>query len=239
MREGALGGLVAFMDGNPDAGAAGPMLLNEDGSLQPSCGTAPSLRSEIVRKLLLHRVFPDFKMRRLDHNAVRTVDWVTGACLLVRRAVVESVGALDPGIFMFYEDVEWCLRIRGAGWRIFFHPEYRVVHLGGRSTRKNLEEMLVISQRSLYYLFQRHLGRGRLQVLRALTVVEMALRSVLWGAIFALRPSRRDGARERLGAYRTILRRTLRDRSYWAPADAEAPATGPGSGKGVREIDHA
>lgn len=221
VQAGALGGMVVFMDRTPEAGAAGPMLQNGDGSLQPSCGFAPSLRSELVRKLLLHRLLPDFKMRPsgpADALAVRRVDWVTGACLFARREAVTQVGPLDAGIFMFYEDVEWCMRIARAGWKIFFQPAFRVVHLGGQSTRKNLEEMLVTSQRSLYYLFQRYLGRGRLFVLRVLTVIEMLLRTALWSVMLAAAASRREEARARLRAYGRILWHTLVDRSYWAPA---------------------
>lgn len=215
---GALGGVVDHMAAETEVGAAGPMLLNEDGSLQPSCGTAPSLRSEVVRKLLLHRLLPSFKGSVASHQEERTVDWVTGACLFVRREVVARVGPLDPEIFMFYEDIEWCLRIRRAGWKIGYHPGHHVVHLGGQSTKRNLEAMLVTSQRSLYYLFQRHFGGARLQVLRLLTVIEMVLRSVLWLTLVVLRPGRRDEGAERLRAYRTILARTLIDRHYWAPA---------------------
>lgn len=219
VRSGALGGIVSFMDKTPDCGAAGPMLHNADGSLQPSCGTAPSLRSEVVRKLLLHRLLPDFKIRQSDGRMAIKVDWVTGACLFVRREVLEQVGPLDPALFMFYEDVEWCMRIGQAGWKIFYQPSYSVVHLGGQSTRKNLEEMLVTSQRSLYYVFQRHLGRGNLFVLRVLTVIEMLLRSALWGVAFVAAPRRREEAGPRLRAYRKILGRTLVDASYWAPAE--------------------
>jgi GT2 family glycosyltransferase len=115
--------------------------------------------------------------------------------------------------------VEWCMRIGQAGWKIFYQPSCRVIHLGGQSTRKNLEEMLVTSQRSLYYVFQRHLGGGKLFVLRVLTVIEMLLRSVLWGTVFVVAPRRRSEATPRLHAYRQILGRTLVDASYWAPAE--------------------
>ena len=217
VEQGALGGLVAFMEDHPEAGAAGPRLVDEEGSLQLSCGLAPGLASEFVNKLLLHKLFPFFKLGGWDHAEIREVGWVTGACLLVRRAVVEQVGLLDSGIFMFYEDLEWCMRIRRGGWRIFYYPFSQVLHLGGRSTQKNLEEMLVVSQQSLFYLFQKHFGPGRLHVLRLLTVVEMVLRSLLWGLFAVLLPSRRAEGCQRLRAYREILHRTLAERSYWAP----------------------
>ena len=217
---GALGALVGFMDGCPEAGVAGPKLLNEDGSLQLSCGVGPNLKTEIANKFLLHKFFPFFKLGRWDHSEIRVVDWVGGACLLARREAAEAVGLLDPEIYMFHEDLEWCTRMRKGGWKVVYYPLSRVYHIGGQSTRKNFAEMLVVSQRSQFYLFHKHFGRGRLRALRLLTIVEMVLRSVIWSAVFLLFAARRNESRQRLQAYGTILYKTLRQRSYWAPAKA-------------------
>jgi GT2 family glycosyltransferase len=214
---GALGSLVDFLASNPEAGAAGPRLVGADGALQLSCGRSPNLASEFVNKLLLHKLLPFFKFGRWDHAEIREVGWITGACLLVRREVVEQLGPLDPQIFMFYEDLEFCMRIRRAGWKIFYHPFSQILHLGGQSTRKNLRNMLVISQRSLFYLFQKHFGRGHLHLLRLLTAVEMLLRSLVWGFLFLALPARRNEARQRLQAYCRIFWKSLAQRSYWSP----------------------
>ena len=217
---GALTGLVDFMEAHPQAGAAGPKLVHADGALQLSCGRLPNLTSELINKLLLHKLFPYFKLGRWDHAEIRAVGWVTGACLLVRREVVEQVGRLDTRIFMFYEDLEWCMRIRKAGWKIFYYPFSQVLHLGGQSTRQNLGSMLVVSQQSLFYLFQKHFGPGHLHLLRLLTVVEMVLRATLWMFLTLLSPRHRSEGWQRLGAYRKILFKTCAKRSYWAPLDA-------------------
>ena len=106
VEQGALGQLVAFMEKTPEAGAIGAKLLNDDDSLQLSCGIAPTFWSEIANKILLHKLFPFFKLGAWDHTKIREVGWVTGACLLVRRETAARVGLLDPAIFMFYEDLE-------------------------------------------------------------------------------------------------------------------------------------
>ena len=217
---GALGPLVDFMQAHPAAGAVGPKLLNQDGSLQLSCGITPSLATEITNKMLLHNLFPFFKLGRWDHAEIREVGWVTGACLLMRREVVAELGFLDPAQYMFYEDLEWCLRIGRSGWKTYYYPSSRVLHLGGQSTRHNLAEMLVISQRSLFYLFEKHYGRTQLHVLRLFTLIEMALRTLAWSLFFAFSPSRRPEGRQRLRAYREIAIKTLSRKSYWAPARA-------------------
>lgn len=213
---GAVGPLIHFLEVNPQAGAVGPRLVGQDGALELSCGRPPGLGSECVNKLLLHKLFPFFKFGRWNHAETREVGWIAGACLMVRRAVLEKVGPLDPRMFMFYEDVDWCLRIRAAGWKIYYYPFSQVLHLGGQSTRQNFGEMLVVSQQSLYYLFEKHFGRRSLHLLRLLTLAEMGLRSLLWGGSSLLVPALRDEGRERLQAYREIFSRTLGDRAYWA-----------------------
>lgn len=213
----AVANLVRFMDREPTVGAAGPRLVDDSGHLQLSCGRTPGLAVDTVSKLLLHKVFPVFKLGRWDHAEIREVGWVTGACIIARREAVRAAGSLDSGIFMFYEDVEWCMRIRLAGWRVVYFPYTEVVHLGGQSVRQDFRRMLVVSQRSLFYLYQKHYGSYRLHLLRLLTLWEMLLRTCIWLALKFLRPSLRPEARDRLQAYREILVRTVGDRCYWAP----------------------
>ena len=217
---GALGGLVDYLDSDPQAGAVGPRLVYPDGSLQLSCGRTPGLHTEIVHKLLLHRMFPFFRLGRWPHGERRRVGWVTGACLMVRREAAAETGFLDPNIFMCFEDLDLCMRLREKGWSVVYLPSSRVVHHDGQSIRKNLGEMLVVSQHSLFYLFEKHFGKGRLHALRLLTVIEMLLRSALWILPASLSSRHRNEGRHRLRAYRKILRRTVTDRSYWAPWSA-------------------
>ena len=222
---GALSGLVQHLDTHPDVGAAGPRLIGGDGTLELSCGRSPSIGAEIVHKLLLHRVFPFFRFGRWDHESTRSVGWVTGACLMVRREAADQVGLLDTRIFMCFEDLDWCMRLRRAGWEIAYCPAHCVVHLGGQSIQQNREEMLVVSQQSLFYLFEKHSGHLQLTFLRALTVVEMLLRSLVWSGLAVAVPGRRGEARQRLAAYRRILYRTIVDQSYWAPMTTTNPRT--------------
>ena len=215
---GALGVMVDFADRNPAVGAVGPRLEDGRGNLERSWGGSPGTLPLISHKLLLHRLFPYRRLARLRSGAA-DVGWVTGACLMVRREAAEAAGPLDDGMFMCHEDVEWCMRLRSAGWRVVYLPQSRVVHHEGRSIRQRLGEMLVVSQQSQYYLFQKHFGRGRLHLLRLLTGLEMILRAGLWSLLWLVRPRTRGEARDRLGAYRRILWRTLADRGFWAPRD--------------------
>jgi GT2 family glycosyltransferase len=221
---GSLGRLADFLAANPDVGAVGPKLLSADGSVQLSCGIRPSLLSEFVNKMLLHNLFPFYKLGRWHHRETRDVDWVMGACLLVRRRVVEEVGGLDSAIFMYHEDLDWCLRIRDCGWRIAYFPYSCIHHLRGASTRQNLRNMLVVSQRSHYFLFAKHFGKGHVLVLRFLTLIEMTLRSMVWLPYSIVSSQRRGEGHQRLLAYRDIFWKSLFDRAYWRPTGLDAQA---------------
>ena len=215
---GALSKMVEHMAANTQIGALGPRLVDGDGRLELSCGRRPNLTSEIVHKLLLHKAFPFFRFGRWHHRSTRCVGWVTGACLMVRREAAEQTGFLDQRFFMCFEDLDWCMRIQRQGWQIVYYPHCQVIHYGGQSIGRNLGEMLVVSQKSLYYLFYKHFGSGSVALLRVLTVVEMVLRSALWSATFILMPKSRSEGRVRLRAYRHILSKTLFEFSYWGPA---------------------
>jgi GT2 family glycosyltransferase len=134
---------LAALEHNPAAGAAGCMLLNEDGSEQAGARRQlPTPWRSLSRVLLLHKLFPGderFSGFLMHHRPLPStpveVEATSGAFMLVRRTVVEQVGALDEGYFMHCEDLDWCVRIRGAGWHILFVPTARALHRKGRSSR--------------------------------------------------------------------------------------------------------
>jgi GT2 family glycosyltransferase len=125
---GAFAELVRFADANPQAGIVGPRVLNPDGSLQMSCRRFPTLGAGLFRNTPLGRLFPknrftrDYLMTDWDHHVERPVDWVSGCCLLARRQMVEEIGLLDEGYFMYCEDVDWAYRAGQAGWQVLRPP---------------------------------------------------------------------------------------------------------------------
>src|SRR5512141_1374128 len=118
----ALNALIEFMDAHPEAGACGPQLLNQDGSLQPSGRELPTLWSVFTGMTHLYRLWKtDFYLERgRDYNKVKRVSEVSGAALLVRKTVYDQVGGFDPNLFIYYEDVDWCKRIAEAGYAIYY-----------------------------------------------------------------------------------------------------------------------
>ncbi|MBL8058386.1 MAG: glycosyltransferase family 2 protein, partial [Anaerolineales bacterium] len=130
LRPGALGALVAFMDDHPEAGACGPQLLNPDGSLQPSGRPLPSVASVALEMTRLYRLWKRdlYRQPGRDYGQPARVGEISGAALLVRRAVLEQVGGLDPAFFAYYEDTDWCQRMGAYGFAGNYVPAAQVVH---------------------------------------------------------------------------------------------------------------
>jgi GT2 family glycosyltransferase/serine acetyltransferase len=137
VRPGALEALLSFMDGHPEVGIAGCRLEELDGTPQASAFRFPGVLGELESALrtrpaswLLGRwaVAPPPPAQACQ------VDWVAGAAMVIRREVLEQVGLLDEGYFLYFEEVDYCLRARRAGWPCWHVPESRVVHLRGRSS---------------------------------------------------------------------------------------------------------
>jgi N-acetylglucosaminyl-diphospho-decaprenol L-rhamnosyltransferase len=131
--------LVRFMDDNPDVGVAGPMLLNEDGSVQRSRRALPTLAALALRWSRADRLLPRSKALRkyllLDSpdREPADVDWVTGAVQIVRREAAESVGPMDERYFLYWEDLDWCIRMWDGGWRVCYVPAAQAVHVHMRA----------------------------------------------------------------------------------------------------------
>ena len=131
--------LAAFADEHRDAAVLGPRLLSPDGSLQRSARAFPTLWRLATEYLFLRKLAPRsrtlnaFYEGGFDHDRVREVDWLFGACLLVRRAAADEVGLFDESFFMFSEETDWCFRFHEAGWKVVFFPGAEVVHVGGAS----------------------------------------------------------------------------------------------------------
>jgi GT2 family glycosyltransferase len=123
--------MVSFMRANSKAGICGCKLLNGDGSLQYSTGSFPTLFSTIYRSVLPRRMR---KYNLWGYGNVRECDWVTGAFMLIRNSLVDSVGYLDEGYFMYYEDVDYCLQAKKRGWYTYYYPGITACHLTPHST---------------------------------------------------------------------------------------------------------
>lgn len=191
--------LVSVLDERPDAAAVAPRIVQDDGTLDYSQRRFPRVRSTYARALFLHRIFPQAtwtdELVRDPQAYARpgTPDWVSGACILLRRAALVELRGLDEGFFMYAEDIDLCRRLRSAGHEIVFEPRAVVRHEGGASApRTHLLPTLAASR--IRYA-RKHGGPG----VALLERVGLALEALTHTAVS------RGGLAARVGHVRALL----------------------------------
>jgi GT2 family glycosyltransferase len=157
---GALQALVDFLDKHPKTGATGPRILNHDSSLQISSHPRPTLTRELWYLFHLDAVLPyaAYPKAKWQTNQPQEVDILMGACLVIRKDVLDQVGILDEGYFIYSEEVDLCYRIQRAGWHLHWIPQAEVVHFGGQSTQQVPTEMFLNLYHSKVKYFRKHYG---------------------------------------------------------------------------------
>lgn len=136
-RESAIDSLVAFMKANPQVGLAGSRLENADGTTQWAAKRFHSFFSELDDAVSfgpMSRLLQRWNISHTERDTPHPTDWVPGAALMIRREVFESIGLLDESYFLYFEEVDFCLRARRAGFSCWYVPQSRVIHFVGQST---------------------------------------------------------------------------------------------------------
>ncbi|NLF01330.1 MAG: glycosyltransferase family 2 protein [Anaerolineales bacterium] len=201
---GALETLVAFMDAHPEAGACGPLLLNADGTLQPSCHPVLTPGREFWRLLFLERLWPraTYHQHLWDRETPREVEVIKGACLVLRREALDQVGLLDEQYFMYSEEMDLCHRLQQAGWQLYWVPQAKVTHYGEASSRQRAEAMYIELYRSKTQFHRKFGGERRAITFKALMTLAYLPRWLLIAAAALPVPRLRPRAR----TYRRLLR---------------------------------
>lgn len=214
LRPEAVDKMLAFLQSHPHAGVVGPRLLNADGSLQRSCHHFPSPKRAWIENLRLSTLLPHHPVLedygRWDHDRQRMVDFVSGACMLVRRTTYEEVGGFDEMFFMYAEETDWQRRMCAKGWLTGFTPEAEAVHLGGASGATSGIRRRVFESLDRYQY--KHHGLAGLLSLRLAMIVGNLLRTVVWASILLARPARR---REALAKLKLSSWLFLRQSTHW------------------------
>jgi GT2 family glycosyltransferase len=215
----ALPTLVAYADEHPEAGVIGPKLLNPDGTLQPSGGRFPTPASTVASLLGMNWLTgrPHYGTKR-DYDRPAEVDEVSGAAMLIRRGVIDQIGGLDEGFAWGYEDVDFCLRARRAGWRVSYVPAARVVHQWGASQRLAPAPTILKAIAGRRRYFEKHYGRLTASLIMVATYVSHLARL----AIFALGGLRSRVLHERAQTELAVVR-NFRSANFPSP---------PGGGQG-------
>ena len=168
VQAGALDCLIRYMEDRPEVGLCGPKLTDADGELHLSCRRFPTLVDKLARRLpaiLGQKVTREAEMADWDHRTICAVDYVIGACQIIRRRALQEVGLFDERIFYGPEDIDLCLRLQQAGWSVVYNPEAVIVHKERRMTRSLGSGLVWKHICGLGYYFWKHgylLSRKRL-----------------------------------------------------------------------------
>lgn len=217
----ALDTLLRYAEQHPAVGIIGPQLRYADGSLQSSRRRFPALSIFFLESTVLQRWFPGaralerYYMLDCPDDAISQVDWVVGACMLVRRAVLDQVGGFDEGFFMYSEEMDLCRRAVDAGWQVVYLPEAIVTHYEGKSSEQAVaaRDIHFFSSRVRYV--QKHHGPPTAALVRSFLlltfVYQWAEESAKWlaGLVWPGQRAKRTMRRARMAAYGEVLRSGL------------------------------
>lgn len=213
----ALPVMVAFLQSNPDVGGLGPMLLNPDGSVQSSRRRFPTLATGLLESTWLAGLTPGVLRRyyaqNLPDEETADVDWVMGACLLVRQEAAAQIGGMDEAYFMYSEELDWCRRIKDAGWRIVYHPAAKVVHHVGKSSEQAVTARHINFNRAKLRYFRKYHGRLAATLIRIVLLGNFA-GQLLWEGLKGLLGHKRPLRQQRVRAYWQVLRSGLRPAGF-------------------------
>lgn len=159
--------MVAHLASNPDIGALGPKVLNTDGSLQYSCRRFPTLMTGLFNRYsLLSRWFPSnrytvqYLMKDYNHDENREVDWLSGCCLMVPRAIFEKADGFDEHYFLFNEDIDLCRTIGQNGYKVTYFPRAKITHHVSTSNNKVPARIIIKRHRGMKHYYEKHHGKN-------------------------------------------------------------------------------
>jgi GT2 family glycosyltransferase len=215
VREGAILNLWQSLRQLPQVGIVGAKLLNSDGSVQTSCIQAfPTIWNQIFDSEWLRRRSPKARLWGMAALFAETaqpavVEMVSGACLMVKREVFESVGHFSTYSFMYVEDVDLCFKAWRAGWKSYYVPAAQVVHHGGGSSARSGQTFgAVMTQESMRRFFERSRGRWYARIYTLALALAAALRCLLLTCVWPFQSAAGlgRGTRLSLNKWLAILR---------------------------------
>lgn len=195
--------MIDFMNEHPEAGAVGGKLLNPDGSFQAGYANFSTLKEEFLIATGLGNIFWEGYPSHLDVMEPKVVDWLSSACLLLRRSALEEVGLLDEEYFIYGDEADLQYRLKKAGWKVYYLPHAKTIHYGGRSMNRWRRRKLVYRGKLLFY--RKNYGQVRTILLRLMLGILSLGKLFAWVIIYFM-PRCRERATLELGSNLDVLR---------------------------------
>jgi len=209
--DGVLDKMLASIESHPEIGALAPKTFGRNMQIQKNCREFPTLRNVFCEAFFLNKLFPTigvFRGRDMvqhDYDVMMEIEVLSGCFLMVRQEVIEQVGALDERFFFYCEDVDWCKRIRDAGWKLVYYPGAETIHFGhGSSSNTSIRFRLEMLKANWQY-WKKHHGMLECILFRLIELIGSLVRATGWFAVFMIASSRRPTAKMMMTAYGKML----------------------------------
>ncbi len=186
--DGCLEELLKFLEARPRAALAGPRVLNQDESLQPTCRRFPSLGGSLLSAIGLDG------WNYFAHERSERVEALSGCILMARRKAIDEIGILDERFFFYAEDKDWCKRFHDAGYENWYCTEAEAVHYGGSSSALAPVRFYIEMQKANLKYWEKHRGTAARAAYLAIVLVHQAVRCAGSGALYVLKPAERRSA---------------------------------------------
>jgi GT2 family glycosyltransferase len=171
--------MLMFMEEHPEAGVVGPKLVRPDGSLDLACRRSfPTPAVSFYRLTQLSKLFPNsrrfgrYNLTYLDPDELAEVDAVVGAFMLVRSEAIQQAGLMDASFFLYGEDLDWCYRIKAAGWKVYYNPAVTVLHVKRAATRHSPRAQLEF-WRAMLLFYRKHYAHDTNWLVHSLIVLAL------------------------------------------------------------------
>jgi hypothetical protein len=187
--------MVDFLDSNPTAAAVGGSLLNPDGSLQSCYNDFPTLREDFLIASRLGEFLWEGYPGKLKNDRVRSVGWVSSACIMLRRTALDEVGLLDEDYFIYGDEADLQYRLKRAGWDIYYIPQATTIHFGGRSMNRWGRRKMAYRGHMLFY--RKNYGEVKTIALRTVLGGLSLLKIGVW-SVAGILPQQRERSRNEL-----------------------------------------
>lgn len=191
----SLDAMVEFLNTNPQTAAVGGQLLNSDGTVQSCYNNFPTLREEFLITTRLGELLRPGYPAIVNDGEIRSVSWISSACLMLRRDALDEVGLLDEEYFIYGDEADLQYRMIQAGWQAYYLPQATTIHYGGRSMDRWRRRKMVYRGKMMF--FQKNYGPLRTVALRVMLGSLSLVKMLAWGAAY-LSPSWRERARREL-----------------------------------------
>lgn len=196
--------MIDLMAKTPDAGGVGGTILNEDGSFQSGRNDFPTLLEEfLIATRLGEKLWPWYPSKKGTGRGTKVVDWISSACVLVRRSALDKVGLLDESYFIYGDEADIQFRLYQAGWKVYLIEDATTIHFGGRSMDRWKRRRMVYRGKMLF--FRKNYGEFKTFLLRCMLGVLTLGKTLVWAAAWLV-PGKRERARRELASNADVLK---------------------------------